>query len=305
MNAIKELLSSVELSAPLTSGPIFLFPVIGLCDVAGDELTLEEGLSSSAILISETSEDGFVPELLVCNRSTRPLFLLDGEQVVGLKQNRTFNLSMLLPPVSRTVVPVSCVEQGRWFSRAEPPRAAEHVHFAKGRANKLRSVGRNLAEARSYRSNQSLVWGDIEERFQRSGSSSPTCAEADYFEERRRAVEQAAAAFRPEPRQVGALFGAGNRVIGLDLFGSPKLYRALHDKLLRSYLVDEINDGTVASPPPLEDAFQTLKNLLDLPAKAFPSPGLGEARRLEGQGAAGAMLVVDDKCVHAVALLDA
>ena len=38
--------------------------------------------------ITEVDDEGSVPELRVANLGDRPLLLLDGEQLVGAKQNR-------------------------------------------------------------------------------------------------------------------------------------------------------------------------------------------------------------------------
>lgn len=40
--------------------------------------------------------------------------MLEGEQIIGLKQNRIVNMSILIKENSELPVPVSCVEEGRW-----------------------------------------------------------------------------------------------------------------------------------------------------------------------------------------------
>lgn len=53
-------------------------------------------------------------QLAFRNRGLDPAFLLDGEELVGAKQNRILNLSILVPGQTSLEIPVSCVEQSRW-----------------------------------------------------------------------------------------------------------------------------------------------------------------------------------------------
>ena len=62
----------------------------------------------------EVSEQGDVPNLLFENLGDRKVLLVDGDELVGAKQNRIINTTILLGGKSSTVIPVSCVEQGRW-----------------------------------------------------------------------------------------------------------------------------------------------------------------------------------------------
>jgi hypothetical protein len=61
----------------------------------------------------EIDEGGSVPELRVQNKSASMILILDGEELVGAKQNRIVNTTILIQGKSTTVIPVSCVEQGR------------------------------------------------------------------------------------------------------------------------------------------------------------------------------------------------
>ena len=58
-----------------------------------------------------------VPSLAIFNLALVPILLVEGEMLVGGDQNRTMNVTVLCPPQVRTVVPVSCVEAGRWGKR--------------------------------------------------------------------------------------------------------------------------------------------------------------------------------------------
>jgi hypothetical protein len=60
------------------------------------------------------SEGGDVPTLRLTSAADRPVLLLDGEELIGAKQNRVLNTTVLVAAHSRLTIPVSCVEQGRW-----------------------------------------------------------------------------------------------------------------------------------------------------------------------------------------------
>src|SRR5512136_2770294 len=77
-------------------------------------LTLDEALAQKCARITEVSEGGRVPELRFVNESDRSVFVLDGEELTGAKQNRVVNLSILAPAGKTLIIPVSCVEAGRW-----------------------------------------------------------------------------------------------------------------------------------------------------------------------------------------------
>jgi hypothetical protein len=53
------------------------------------------------------------------NVGDRPALLIDGEHLEGAKQNRVLNVTVLVAARRDTVVPVSCVEQGRWSYGAD------------------------------------------------------------------------------------------------------------------------------------------------------------------------------------------
>src|SRR5262249_32535130 len=59
-------------------------------------------------------EGGSVPELRVHNFSGYKVFIPEGATLLGAKQNRVVNMSVMVAPHSVTIIPVSCVERQRW-----------------------------------------------------------------------------------------------------------------------------------------------------------------------------------------------
>ena len=177
------------------------------------------------------------------------MLLLDGEELLGAKQNRVLNLTILAPAHQTCVIPVSCVESGRWHHVSRDFAASPRAHFAEGRAEKMRHVTSSLKEDGSRSSDQAEVWSHIAEKSARLGARSDTAAMSAMFEARHVALDEFVAAFTPVERQVGAVFFVNGRAAGLELFDAPRTWRTLAPKLIRSYALDALDqeDGSVQS----------------------------------------------------------
>ena len=75
---------------------------------------LKNALNNNKVIINEIDEDGNVPELMCRNLSSDYILILAGEEIIGAKQNRIVNTSIILGPNKNLKIPVSCVEEGRW-----------------------------------------------------------------------------------------------------------------------------------------------------------------------------------------------
>ena len=93
---------------------ITVFPLHRAVTPRLDYMALDEALDRKLVEVTEVDAAGSVPDLLVKNCGKRSVLIIDGEEVVGAKQNRVVNTSILLPAESTTKIPVSCTEAGRW-----------------------------------------------------------------------------------------------------------------------------------------------------------------------------------------------
>jgi hypothetical protein len=66
------------------------------------------------------------------NRSDLPLLLIEGEMLLGAKQNRTLNVSVICPPHVSTVIPVPASRPavGAWRERARDSATTQASPFA-------------------------------------------------------------------------------------------------------------------------------------------------------------------------------
>ena len=210
--------------------------------------TLDAALMARTCEITEVSDHGSVPELRVVNRGLDPVLIVDGEELVGAKQNRVVNLTILVAAQSELTIPVSCVEAGRWRARSRTFASAPRAQYAAGRAKRMSQVSACMRDLGGHHADQADVWQGIAEKSARLGASSPTSAmEAMYVDHGAR-LDQFVRATGPVDGQVGALFAVNGEIVGLDLFDSPETLRALLPKLVRSVALDAIDVAVVSEP---------------------------------------------------------
>ena len=176
MNAVQQTLSGLQLGEPLSHESLTVHPLIRASLPGKDYLTLDEALKLNVARVTEVSEDGSVPQLLFRSMGDQAVFLLDGEELVGAKQNRVLNITILAPAGKDTVIPVSCVEAGRWNRSSDDFTSAPRAQYSASRAKKAARVSENLAMHQEALSDQSEVWDDIDVKMCSLQSSSATSA---------------------------------------------------------------------------------------------------------------------------------
>jgi hypothetical protein len=297
----------VTIAAPQSAGGLTLFPLLGAEATGADYDLLPDALDAGTVVITEVSEAGSVPELLATNQGLRDVLMLDGMQLIGAKQNRTVSRTILLAAGTTTRIPVSCMEQGRW--RPTTPgmrsgmyhspakvrrrtRAVESSHADRGPAEaKPRSPAELLSMA------QGPVWDAIHESSCKLGAYSRTGALDDVYDATRPRLEQLAATFPPVDGQVGFIAFLGGTPAGADLLNSPAAYARLHDRLVRGYLFDALEEGEAGDGATPELARSFLDHAATLERQPLPTVGRGEYRALAGV-MVGGELELDGVVVH-------
>ncbi len=211
---------------------------------------LDEAIAENLVEITEIDRGGSVPVLKLKNKSDTNVFLMDGEQLIGAKQNRILNLSVLAAGNCDLEIPVSCVEQGRWSWRSKHFGSSGNAAHGTVRARKARSVSESMRTRRSRRSDQGEIWADIRAKTARMHTHSETTSMDDMYASTASRVEAAVVA-RPTtpttPSQVGAAFAVRGRLCGVDVFEHPAVAEKLLPKLIRSYTLDTLDPGTAGS----------------------------------------------------------
>lgn len=281
-----------QLGEPVEHRGIVVTPLFPRRDPLAAYITLDEAMPQG-LRITETSASGSVPELALDNPLQENVLLYDGEQLVGAKQNRILNVTVLAAAKTRLTIPVSCVEEGRWRDvsarfRAAPHNAHPELRRRKAEALAAQPLARGLA--------QGEVWDTVRDKAARMGVHSPTHANTDVFDRYRRDIRVLEEAFPAQPGQCGAVLALGDALC-LDYVSQPDAFARLWPKLRAGYLLDALEriDG-IPAPPGRISRF--VEDIGDATVTRGPSVGLGEDMRLRDAHLVGSGLELDGELLQ-------
>ena len=307
--SVLDLVTTLETGRPLSAGGLTLLPLLAPGPgpaTAGPQpepyLLYQQAHDAGVVSIQETSESGSVGELRVENRANRPVLLVEGEVLLGMKQTRVLNVSILVGPMSVLDVPVSCVEAGRWHPVSVEAIGKARIHLSPGvRATKTVTVARSMRSTRSFASDQAAVWAGVDRVLERHRANAPSRSYAD-LELAGQGATGIAVAIEPEARQVGVIACVGGRAVCADCFETPGTLQALWSGLLASYLA-EAEAQDVAPLKPLnaragQAAVRWFRTIASGSAGAGPELGLGSHVTVVAPGIEAAALVHDGRVLH-------
>jgi hypothetical protein len=240
-----------------------------------------------------------VPNLLVSNTGDSRVLFLEGEELKGAKQNRVLNTSVLVAAHSRTPIPVSCVEQGRWRYRTRHFSSGESHSSSQLRRHLKESVTRSLKAGHGHTSDQGAVWAEVGRQMAALGSTSETGAMADTYERHQGRLDE----FRERLPYVdgasGVAVAVGPKVVAVDVFDKPSTCRKVWDRLLSGVVMDALEagqPGEVAEPADVEGLLSRLRA-----ASWEPAPAVGEGQEYRSDAVPSAhasSLALGDSVLH-------
>jgi hypothetical protein len=297
MKVLENFIRSLEVGQESAFNRLVIKPLSIETDFKLPFLTLEEALEREVLEITEKSEGGSVPELLVKNRGGLDVIVLEGEELRGAKQNRIVNTTIIIPAGSEIILPVSCVEQGRWRYVSNNFSAGESVLYPSLRQKSHRWVTRSLRVGNFHTSDQGGIWSDISEKSVRLSVPSETQAMSDILEttltpETENSLFEE---IKYQEKQIGFLAFIGGGFAGGDLFGSADLCQKQLQKLMRGYYLDSL-DGGVKFPE--MKVGEIMNQIAFARHEQFTGIGKGTEMRFEGDKIQGAWKLVDENISH-------
>ena len=301
MWTLQEEFSRVEIGQSTQFRNLTLFPLVRRSTPVPplDYLLLEDGIAQGKVRVTEVHAGGSVPELRLENNADLPVLLVDGEELVGAKQNRVLNLTILAPAKQVTVIPVSCVEAGRWGMSWADLKTADYLMYSLGRGERLAQVTESMRSNGTRKSDQHAVWRNIAAKATRLKASSPTGAMSAIFESQASSLEEFTRAFTWREGQCGVAFAIGGGVLGLEIFDHAEVMRRFFQKLVRSYALDALDaDPSAHDPASVEAAGALVTQIGAAQSFAEQAVGLGKDVRFNGPEICGASLWAQERYVH-------
>ncbi len=297
-------LDSLKIEKELSYNNITMLTIHEAKETEPDYLTLDEaiGSKSKAAKIVEVSEDGNVPELAFKNNLDKPVLLVDGEEVLGAKQNRIINLTILAPPKKKLNIPVSCVERSRWKYKSKEFEASQWLAASRIRAKNIAQVSYCMSSHGQRESDQGEVWDDIEELSDTLGVDSKTEAMSDIYKKYVSKMDEIKEHIKPKELQKGAVFCVNGEIVGLELFDSSITFKKLFEKIFRSYVLDALATQIKKQKENEIDFKAFIEEIKSSKIETYHSIGIGEDIRITGKKVAGGALITNNRIIHLSAM---
>ncbi len=309
--SVETSLLEMELGAGTSFENMTVFELLRPTNGGPEYITLREAIEKGVFSVTETSEGGSVPELMVVNKGDVPVLLLDGEEVRGAKQNRILNTTILVGAKSSTKVPVSCVEHGRWSYQSREFAESGNLMHREMRALNVVKVNASLVSDRQFHSDQGEIWQKVDELASAMAVPSRTGAMRDIYEAKGADLDGCLKSFRLADGQKGILVFVDGRPAGMDFVSREAAFATLFPKLVKSYAMEAMllterrkkgpgkgaGDKALAKPSAGE-ARAFLKRAAGSDEKKYESVGLGWSYRYAGPGIVGSALAYNEKVIH-------
>jgi hypothetical protein len=309
--SVESCLLGMELGSGASFENMAVFELLRPRNGGPEYITLREAIERGVFAVTEVSEGGSVPELLVSNKGDAAVLLIDGEEVRGAKQNRVLNTTILVGAKSTLKVPVSCVEHGRWSYQEREFRDSGNVMHREMRALNLQKVSASLASVRQFRSDQGEIWDKVEELHAALSVPPRTAAMTDVYQAKGADLDSYLKSFGLRDGQKGILVFVDGRPAGRDFVSREAAFATLFPKLVRSYAMEAMlvterrrqgrarGDAEKAPvKPSTDEARAFLKQAAASEERKYESVGLGWSYRYAGPGLVGSALAFNDNVVH-------
>ena len=202
---------------------------------------------------------------------------------------------------SELIIPISCIEQGRWSYQTDEFFNSKNILSYKIRGKKAAFASDSLKQSGNYNSDQGTFWDEIQELSVSAGIHSSTGAIKDVFEGKKDDLKEYIKAFQCLPHQKGIFVFVGGEVAGWDMLSRESAFEVIFPKLVKSYAMDAVLEKVKKKgicKKPMEKAKRFLQEINDCKEKKYSSSGQGWDYRFEGKDKVGSALVYNKSIIH-------
>ncbi|OGL54261.1 MAG: hypothetical protein A3G31_03980 [Candidatus Schekmanbacteria bacterium RIFCSPLOWO2_12_FULL_38_15] len=300
---LNSFINSLNIGKAETFENISVFPIFGKNSEGVSFITLNEAVKKGCIEVTEISEGGSVPNLKVKNRSEHHILIFDGETLVGAKQNRIVNTTIIILPYKEVIIPVSCVEKGRWNYRTQKfSSSASHSRlYPELRKEVCRDTFQSLKESAHAYSNQSKVWNYIDSKLAYMKVNSSSSAMEDIFTNYEDRLSDISNKFKPLDNQIGTGILINDKLALLEIFSNSDVLKGEFQKIISSVGIDALEHREKTSKKlknPASKIQGLLKKMKDAKLEAFDGVGGGKDLRIASKDFIGSAFEYNGEILH-------
>ena len=244
---IQELGSYYDIGTPVSHDKFTVYPLLK-AEVSTPVLGLLEAEEQEIAWIQETEGTESVEILEAINKGNNPVLIPYLHQVEGGKQDRTIFEPILIPighdESNPLKIPAKCIEQSRW--RYSSSRGETTSLKFKSAPTRMASQMANIS---AKAGDQTTIWqtvGAAAEALHFGAEEAPTSSyreiqEKSYEKDKGlgKLLETLSSALKFAD-QVGIICAYGDKLLGLEIFGSSKLWQQFNEVVLKGFLADRI-----------------------------------------------------------------
>ncbi|MFX0119040.1 MAG: ARPP-1 family domain-containing protein [Promethearchaeota archaeon] len=304
---IQDLGSYFDIGTPVVQDKFAVYPLIKT-EVALTVLGLLEAEEQELAWIQESEGSESVEILEAINKSKNPVLIPYLHQVEGGKQDRTIFEPILIPighnESNPLKIPAKCIEQSRWrYSSSRGVTTSLKFKSAKTR------MAPQMANVSAKAGDQSTVWESVYASmgaYQLAAEDAPTSSfreiqEKSYeIDEDLKNLQEALAAGIKLENQVGLICAYGDKLLAVEIYGSPKLWNQFSEVVLKGFLTDRVFMQKVETDQKLPDNLEKIlqDEFKDLKVNKDNATGTGDLFRFNSKKWQGISLNYQGHPIH-------
>lgn len=262
-------------------------------------------MNTGGLVISEATGAGVVGTLIALNNTESYLLLTDADVLAGAKQNRVLNKSVLLAPMTKTLLDVSCVERMRWQYRTKNFTNPGSLADPDLRREKAASqASRRINPAEGPYDTQREVWSHVSKKMASMNFVSETESYSDLinFNMESKGREFPSCDAEKECNCIAVFMDS--KVICADIFGTEEAYQ-YYFPLLTDSAFRMASAGKSQKSPDKHEAYYKVLEAIDSFETASRHPeetyqGSGSFNIAENNELVGFELTMEGQIVHNV-----
>jgi len=279
-NVLTHYLDRANIHPPVQLGRLTIFPIsLSRTHRLGGVLTMAGALKRGLLSIEELDPPDVRRAKFVNRSKSETIFLMGGEVITGGRQSRTLASDALLGPDSAEVLPLYCVEKGRWAGK-------------KGFAADTTMAPLAVRAGAARGADQKEIWSEVARANRRLGSATASedlAAAMGKAENVKRLADLRGRILPKLPSTcAGLVLARGGTILAADLFNSAELFAGMRDKVLNSYLSQygwghprAVESGRF-TPPSQQEVRSYLHGCYRAGFSAGPSRGVGRIYHVRG-----------------------